>query len=408
MLSGSRVWWTAVVVALVAVWAAGPAAMKMGETQEVPPAASLVANAVLAADTFAAGPPSGQFRLNGVRGPAFPSQPVQGVSSMRPDPARPGWWLCLSDNGYGIRLNSPDYLLRIYRLRPDWKTSSGGRGGVEVGGFIQLSDPQRLAPFPLVRDDTPERWLTGADFDTESFVLAPDGTFWIGDEFGPFLLHVDAEGRLLAPPYRVDGLKTPDTPGTTAPDAGQPNDANVKRSRGFEALAISPDGGRLFAMLEGPMLDDPAGQSRILEFDLAATRFTGVLWRYQLEAPEHAATELVAYAPGRFLVIERDNGHGPAARFKRVFAVAMGEPGSLVAKHEVADLLYIADPARLGGDQPRFRFPFWTTEAVWAEAADTLVLANDNNYPATGGRTEGVRDGTEFIRLRLARPLPAS
>jgi hypothetical protein len=33
------------------------------------------------------------------------------------------------------------------------------------------------------------------------------------------------------------------------------------------------------------------------------------------------------------------------------------------------------------------------------------VLANDNNYPAGGGRDGAVRDVTEFVRLRLAAPL---
>jgi hypothetical protein len=39
--------------------------------------------------------------------------------------------------------------------------------------------------------------LTGADFDVESIVRAADGTYWIGDEFGPFLLHFSATGTLL-------------------------------------------------------------------------------------------------------------------------------------------------------------------------------------------------------------------
>ncbi len=401
-------WFRGAAAVLVAATCGMPGGMSAPTAQEIPPQSSLTAVAVLPADTFAEGPPSGRFRLNGVRGDAFPSQPVQGVSAMWPDPAGGGWWFCLSDNGFGIRLNSSDYLLRIYRLRPNWRSAAGGTGSVNVGTFVPLSDPRSLVPFPITREGTPERWLTGGDFDPEAFVRAPDGTWWIGDEFGPFLLHVDAEGRLLAPPFRVDGLKTPDTPGTTAPDAGRPNDANVRRSRGFEGLAISPTGDRLYAMLEGPTVADPPDEARILEFEPTTGRFTGREWRYRLESPEYSATELVAYGPSRFLVIERDNAHGPAARFKRVFAIELGEAGGLVAKSEVADLLYIADPGRIGGSEPRFRFPFITTEAVWAEAGDTLIVANDNNYPGTGGRLAGVRDATEFIRIRLARPLPPS
>jgi len=33
--------------------------------------------------------------------------------------------------------------------------------------------------------------LTGFDLDVESFVIAKDGTFWVGEEFGPYLLHFD-------------------------------------------------------------------------------------------------------------------------------------------------------------------------------------------------------------------------
>lgn len=370
------------------------------------PAASLTGIAALPPDTFRAGPPSGGFRDNGVRGTAFPSQPVQGTSAMQPDPARPGSWLVLSDNGYGVRWNSADYLLSLYRLRPDWKSAAGGSGTIEVDEVTRLSDPDRHVAFRLVRDDTPERWLTGGDFDPESFVLAADGTFWIGDEFGPFLLHVGPTGSLLAPPYGVPGLKTPDTPGTAPPEAGAPNDANVRRSRGFEGLAREADGARLLAMLEGPAVADPQDEARILEFDPAAGAYTGRVWRYRFEAPGHSATELVGYAPDRYLVIERDNLHGPAARFKRVFAIRLRQPGEPVEKTEVVDLLNVADPDRLGGPGGVFTFPFITTEAVWPLDATTLVLANDNNYPGTGGRVAGQRDPTEFIRLRLAVPLP--
>ena len=49
--------------------------------------------------------------------------------------------------------------------------------------------------------------LTGADFDIESIQAAPDCTFWIGDEFGPFLLHVNDEGVVLEPPIRLPDVE---------------------------------------------------------------------------------------------------------------------------------------------------------------------------------------------------------
>ena len=371
------------------------------------PRVELTGFATLQPDTFAAGPPSGRFRNAGIRGDGFPSQPVQGFSSIRPDPRRPGWWLVLCDNGYGIRANSPDFLLRIYAVRPRWRTSQGGEAQVDVGSWIQLSDPSRLVPFRLAREDTAERWLTGADFDPESFVSAPDGTLWIGDEFGPFLLHVDRQGRLVAPPSDVDGLRSPDHPGVPVPDAGGTSAATVRRSRGFEGLAIANDGTVLFAMLETAPVGGPADTTRILEFDISANRFTGRAWAYRFDAPGLNATEFVSYAPGRFLTIERDNAAGREARVKRVFAVHLGEPGTEVEKTLVSDLLEIADPGNVAGHGPAFIFPFITTEAIWPEDDRTIVLVNDNNYPGGGGRPAGgPKDASEFIRLRLPQSLP--
>jgi hypothetical protein len=69
-------------------------------------------------------------------------------------------------------------------------------------------------PFALTR---PDRVLTGADFDVESIVPGPDGTWWLGDEFGPFLLHADRAGRLLRAPVSMPGVVAPENPerGTT-------------------------------------------------------------------------------------------------------------------------------------------------------------------------------------------------
>ncbi|MER2561295.1 MAG: esterase-like activity of phytase family protein [Myxococcaceae bacterium] len=160
-----------------------------------PQRALLVGRAVLPASTFIEGPPSGSR----VEGGPFPSQPVQGFSSLQ---LTPSGFISISDNGYGVPENSADFLLRAWRLEPDLTT-----GVLKASTLFVLSDPSRHLPWPIVNENTPERMLTGADLDPESFVHVADGTYWLGDEHGPFLVHVDERGRVLEPPFElpIDG-----------------------------------------------------------------------------------------------------------------------------------------------------------------------------------------------------------
>ena len=168
--------------------------------------------ASLPADTFADGPPSGAdngridavnriqpISANGRSGP-FDGQPVQGFSGVQFAPntdARTFWFL--SDNGFGGESNSTDYLLRIYQAKPSFN-GQGGDGSVDIQGFVQLSDPNNLIPFDIQNEDSTERLLTGADFDIESFVIDGNGDIWVGEEFGPYILHFSSEGELLEAP----------------------------------------------------------------------------------------------------------------------------------------------------------------------------------------------------------------
>jgi alkaline phosphatase len=154
--------------------------------------------ASLPADTFAAGPQSGKDITTTNRTTPFASQPVQGFSGVQFADQDSVWFL--PDNGFGARTNSSDFLLRIYRVDPNYRGVEAGDGSVNVGNFIQLADPDHKVPFKITNDGTAERLLTGADFDIESFVLAADGTIWVGDEFGPYLLHFDTSGKLLDAP----------------------------------------------------------------------------------------------------------------------------------------------------------------------------------------------------------------
>ncbi|MCU0491311.1 MAG: esterase-like activity of phytase family protein [Chloroflexaceae bacterium] len=367
----------------------------------------LEGRAVLPAATFAPGPVSGTLLgpgpINGISLP-FPSQPVQGFSAVL-DAGNGTFW-AMADNGFGNKANSPDFLLRMYRVKPEFKTASGGSGSVEVGQFIQLSDPERRVPWPIVQETSSERLLTGGDFDLESVRQTPNGNFWFGDEFGPFLLHTDANGRLLDAPFPLPGVKSPDNPtlGSETP--------NLPRSRGFEGMAISADGATLYPMLEGALTTDPDQRRRIIyEFDVASKRYTGVTHQYRVEDPSYAIGDFTPLDRNRFVIIERDGGQGTAAQFKRIFLVdlRLTDAEGFLVKLNLVDLLNIGDPngislpgqpGDIGLGDP-FSFPFVTIESVLPLDRSRLLVINDNNFPFSLGRNPQRPDNNEFIIIQL-------
>ncbi|MGW3343279.1 esterase-like activity of phytase family protein [Nonomuraea rubra] len=376
--------------------AAAPATADPGRSSSFGQA-TLTGFASLPALTFVPGSePSGSLLgtapVNGVT-PPFAGQPVQGFSGIarRHD----GTFDVLSDNGYGNKANSSDFLLRIHRIEPDFRSRT-----VKVLGGFNLTDPRGLVPFALTRQD---RTLTGADFDVESIVRATDGTYWIGDEFGPYLLHFDHKGRLLEAPVALPGVQAPENPNL---NGGQPNLAS---SKGFEGMARAVDGRRLYPLLEGTVSGDPAGTLRMYEFDLRKRAYTDRRWTYRLEDPSHAIGDAIAVDENRFLIIERDNGQGDAAKVKRIYLADKRDQDrdGALDKTLVADLLNLADPRGLGGAPGTFRFPFQTIEDVIILDDRTLGVLDDNNFPFSNGRTAGKPDDNEFITVRLTRGLKA-
>ncbi|GAA2497367.1 glycerophosphoryl diester phosphodiesterase [Winogradskya humida] len=329
----------------------------------------------------------GTTPVNGIAAP-WDDQPVQGFSGVLPN--TDGTYDVLSDNGYGNKANSADFLLRIQHIGPVTAT-----GQVDVLGGINLTDPFKKVPFALTRAD---RVLTGSDFDVESIVRAKDNTLWLGDEFGPYLLHFDRAGRLLQAPIPLPGVFAPENP------AGTPN---LPGSKGFEGTAHSPDGRYLYPLLEGSVAGDTPGDLRFNEFDTRTAAFTGKRWTYRLDTASNAIGDAIPVDANRFLIIERDNNQGDAAALKRIYLADRRDRNhdGVMDKTLVVDLLNIANPRGLGGFGKTFRFPFVTIEDVALLSGDTIAVLNDNNFPGSAGRTPGVADNNEFITVRLPKSL---
>lgn len=366
---------------------------------------TLVAWAELSADFLADGPPSGAQASagNGRQGP-WDGQVIPGFSAVVENGDGTFW--AQPDNGFGAKGNSADFLLRSYLVRPDWQTAQGGSGAVSVERFISYNDRNHVLDFPIVNDGTADRLLTGADFDIESLVRAKDGTFWVGDEFGPFLLHFDAEGTLLGKPFSLDGAKSPQNPYL------QPGETpRVRASRGFEALAASVNGRYLYPIVEGSYADDTDLRHReILEFDTKRGAYTGRTWSYQTDQEPNVIGDAFTVKNDRLLVVERDDFEGDQAVTKRIYEIDLKKTDAegFVEKSLVFDALRIANPDGLSsgngyGTGEVWSLPVQSLETIVQLGNGDLLIANDNNYPGNDARVTGTPDDTEFAIIDLDR-----
>ncbi|MCU0649253.1 MAG: esterase-like activity of phytase family protein [Gemmatimonadaceae bacterium] len=175
-----------------------------------------------------------------------------------------------------------------------------GETAVGVGGTPLGTDPDGL--------------------DAEGLVVATDGTFWVSDEYGPHIVHLDATGRTIE---RINPF------GNGAGGRRLPRVLALRRpNRGMEGLTITPDGRTLVGMMQSP-LDNPSAaigrQSnalRIVTFDIAsgATR----QYVYETDAVGLLSSEILALSSTSFLVLERDGnfqGGSPTSTSKRVYRI---------------------------------------------------------------------------------------
>ena len=324
------------------------------------------------------------------------------------DPRRDEWW-ALSDRGPGG--GTLPYETRVHRFRIDVDRRSGAIGNFQViKTFIFRAGGAALDGFAPA-----EGGELGFAFDPEGIAIDPrTGHLYVSDEYGPTLAEFTHHGRLIRRFETPAGL-VPRNAATTAANFANDNGntAGKRSNRGFEGLAISPDGRHVWAMLQSAMLDEGGGNGtlvRLVRFDTHTARATGQ-FAYRLEGSSQGRgiSALVALNENEFLVLERNNrGLGVdgnlAAPNKKVFRISL-EGATDVSNVDLDDPAAVFTPVRKdaatpwldlaaatpSGDAQTTALGPWVPEkweglAIGPRLADGshLVLAGtDNDYSVT-------------------------
>jgi hypothetical protein len=182
----------------------------------------------------------------------------------------------------------------------------------ESGMAYADEEPVDLQGAPLELDPL------GADL--EGIVRAEDGTYWMVDEYRPAIYHFTEDGALAAR-YVPEGSNREETGMAVGEEAFPAIYAQRRANRGFEAVALRD--GILYAFIQSP-IDNPDGGKdnsskaatlvRILAFDTTAKAAVGeYFYRLDGEGVDKIG-DAVVMPDGKFLVMERNDATGAAAR----------------------------------------------------------------------------------------------
>jgi hypothetical protein len=179
--------------------------------------------------------------------------------------------------------------------------------------------------------------------DPEGIRMGRDGSLYLSDEYGPYLWQFDRKGTLLKR-LNVPERFRPAKPGPTPKDELPPKNTRGRQpNRGLEGLAITPDGKKLLACLQSPLIPEALDRenkrlglnARLLEVTLKDGSTRELV--YPLENETLGLNEILALSPTRYLVLERDGLEGKDAKFKKVFVIDISK-ASDVSKEELLPL----------------------------------------------------------------------
>ncbi|UWE13283.1 esterase-like activity of phytase family protein [Actinacidiphila bryophytorum] len=285
-----------------------------------------------------------------VKGPGGSTTELSGEgygSSLAPAPGRSGYFYGLTDRGPNADAPDGNKSEMLTSFVPQIGEFHLVGGKAELVKTVTLKGPRSLGGVKYsgrpphdtseVIDDVDATNANGgtpvpvADdpygYDSEGLVVQPDGSFWVSDEYGPYITHFDANGYELGrlTPYR----NSPDNAYHKVIGYLPAELANRAKNKGMEGLTITPDGSTLVGVMQSALQQPDLGKTkaagvaptRIVTVDLRTYKTRQYL--YLLDNPSatgDANSEITALSATKFLVDERDGNYEPFAQ-KTLFEV---------------------------------------------------------------------------------------
>ncbi|MDO6683623.1 esterase-like activity of phytase family protein [Oceanobacter sp. 5_MG-2023] len=157
-----------------------------------------------------------------------------------------------------------------------------------------MSQPYDETTNPILLDDY--------GLDGEGMVALSDGTFWVSDEYGPHMVHFDADGNEID---RINAFADDDRVSINLPAEF----SNRRANRGMEGLAVTPDEKTLVGIMQSTMYN-PSSTVKDLDIVRIVTvnTETGSVaqYLYRQEKTQNSQSGIVALSATEFVVIERD------------------------------------------------------------------------------------------------------
>jgi hypothetical protein len=191
-------------------------------------------------------------------------------------------------------------------------------------------------------------------FDSEGLVAMPDGTFYVSDEYGPFIWHFDADGVRINDSHNYSPYDAP----ATLPEELK----NRNPNQGMEGLTITPDGTTLVGLMQsslvqGGLTTSSAKKSpltRLVTINLATGETHEYIYLlHDPAATTDASSEITAISNTQFIVDERDGNLPPATNRKLYYTIDISGATDVGPNSTFANGHYVgANGGLLLDDQP--------------------------------------------------------